>query len=68
MSQTSGHYCVVLFFYMLAVYSCLCFTGGTADTGHVQIVNHSNRMLTFELSWPGHCLTITPQHGVIEPE
>uniref|UniRef100_A0A8B9ZC28 Centrosomal protein 192 n=1 Tax=Anas platyrhynchos TaxID=8839 RepID=A0A8B9ZC28_ANAPL len=41
---------------------------GTADTGHVQIVNHSNRMLTFELSWPGHCLTITPQHGVIEPE
>uniref|UniRef100_A0A8C0BQX2 Centrosomal protein 192 n=1 Tax=Buteo japonicus TaxID=224669 RepID=A0A8C0BQX2_9AVES len=41
---------------------------GTADTGHVQIVNSSNRMLTFELSWPAHCLTITPQHGVIEPE
>uniref|UniRef100_A0A663F0R7 Centrosomal protein 192 n=1 Tax=Aquila chrysaetos chrysaetos TaxID=223781 RepID=A0A663F0R7_AQUCH len=41
---------------------------GTADTGHVQIVNRSNRMLTFELSWPAHCLTITPQHGVIEPE
>uniref|UniRef100_A0A8C3KW35 Centrosomal protein 192 n=1 Tax=Chrysolophus pictus TaxID=9089 RepID=A0A8C3KW35_CHRPC len=41
---------------------------GTADTGHVQIVNNSNRMLTFELSWPAHCLTITPQHGVIEPE
>uniref|UniRef100_A0A663LUI3 Centrosomal protein 192 n=1 Tax=Athene cunicularia TaxID=194338 RepID=A0A663LUI3_ATHCN len=40
---------------------------GTADTGHVQIVNNSNRMLTFELSWPAHCLTITPQHGVIEP-
>uniref|UniRef100_A0A8C0EJ04 Centrosomal protein 192 n=1 Tax=Bubo bubo TaxID=30461 RepID=A0A8C0EJ04_BUBBB len=40
---------------------------GTADTGHVQIVNDSNRMLTFELSWPAHCLTITPQHGVIEP-
>ncbi|KAM6349490.1 centrosomal protein of 192 kDa [Podargus strigoides] len=41
---------------------------GTADTGHVQIVNNSNRMLTFELSWPAHCLTITPQHGVIEPK
>ncbi|XP_069634681.1 centrosomal protein of 192 kDa [Haliaeetus albicilla] len=41
---------------------------GTADTGHVQIVNSSNRMLTFELSWPAHCLTVTPQHGVIEPE
>ncbi|KFU96622.1 Centrosomal protein of 192 kDa, partial [Chaetura pelagica] len=41
---------------------------GTADTEHVQIVNNSNRMLTFELLWPAHCLTITPQHGVIEPE
>ncbi|XP_054046587.1 centrosomal protein of 192 kDa isoform X1 [Rissa tridactyla] len=41
---------------------------GTADTGHVQIVNSSNRTLTFELSWPAHCLTITPQHGVVEPE
>ncbi|XP_015710781.1 centrosomal protein of 192 kDa isoform X2 [Coturnix japonica] len=41
---------------------------GTADTGHVEIVNSSSRMLTFELSWPAHCLTITPQHGVIEPE
>ncbi|OXB76516.1 UNVERIFIED_CONTAM: hypothetical protein H355_004885 [Colinus virginianus] len=41
---------------------------GTADTGHVHIVNNSSRMLTFELSWPAHCLTITPQHGVIEPE
>ncbi|XP_064363242.1 centrosomal protein of 192 kDa isoform X2 [Dromaius novaehollandiae] len=40
----------------------------TADTGHVQIINNSNRMLTFELSWPAHCLTITPQHGSIEPE
>ncbi|XP_068788214.1 centrosomal protein of 192 kDa isoform X2 [Struthio camelus] len=41
---------------------------GTADTGHVQIINNSNRMLTFELSWPAHCLTITPQHGNIEPK
>ncbi|XP_008940769.1 PREDICTED: centrosomal protein of 192 kDa-like, partial [Merops nubicus] len=42
--------------------------GGTADTGHVQIINSSNRTLTFELSWPAHCLTVTPQHGVIDPE
>ncbi|NWX87377.1 CE192 protein, partial [Nothoprocta pentlandii] len=41
---------------------------GTADTGHVQIINNSSRMLQFELSWPAHCLTITPQHGSIEPE
>ncbi|XP_065609671.1 centrosomal protein of 192 kDa [Cyrtonyx montezumae] len=41
---------------------------GTADTEHVHIINNSSRMLTFELSWPAHCLTITPQHGVIEPE
>ncbi|KAI1894106.1 hypothetical protein AGOR_G00112410 [Albula goreensis] len=41
---------------------------GAADTGHVQIRNCSLRELHFELSWPAHCLTITPQHGVIEPE
>ncbi|NWH62393.1 CE192 protein, partial [Geococcyx californianus] len=41
---------------------------GIADTGQVQIVNNSNRTLAFELSWPAHCLTITPQHGVVEPE
>ncbi|KAM6967635.1 centrosomal protein of 192 kDa [Aplochiton taeniatus] len=41
---------------------------GAADTRQVQIQNRSNRELTFELSWPAHCLTITPQHGVIEPQ
>ncbi|XP_043364073.1 centrosomal protein of 192 kDa isoform X2 [Dermochelys coriacea] len=41
---------------------------GTAETGHIQIMNSCNRSLKFELSWPAHCLTITPQHGVIEPE
>uniref|UniRef100_A0A8B9KPY7 Centrosomal protein 192 n=1 Tax=Astyanax mexicanus TaxID=7994 RepID=A0A8B9KPY7_ASTMX len=39
---------------------------GAADTRHVQIINRSSRELSFELSWPAHCLTITPQHGVIE--
>ncbi|XP_066040888.1 centrosomal protein of 192 kDa [Chamaea fasciata] len=42
--------------------------GETADVKRVQILNNSNRMLTFELSWPAHCLTITPQHGTVEPE
>ncbi|XP_014726355.1 PREDICTED: centrosomal protein of 192 kDa isoform X1 [Sturnus vulgaris] len=42
--------------------------GETADTRRVQILNNSNRTLTFELSWPAHCLTITPQHGAVEPE
>ncbi|CAM4508869.1 unnamed protein product [Caretta caretta] len=41
---------------------------GTAETGHIQIMNNCNRSLKFELSWPAHCLTITPQHGIIEPE
>ncbi|XP_061450712.1 centrosomal protein of 192 kDa [Rhineura floridana] len=40
---------------------------GTTVTRHTQITNNSNRSLTFELSWPAHCLTITPQHGTIEP-
>ncbi|XP_056332070.1 centrosomal protein of 192 kDa [Danio aesculapii] len=39
-----------------------------ADPRHVQIMNHSNRVLSFELYWPAHCLTITPQHGFIEPQ
>ncbi|XP_030637553.1 centrosomal protein of 192 kDa [Chanos chanos] len=41
---------------------------GVTDTKHVRILNRSNRELSFELSWPAHCLTITPQHGVIDPE
>uniref|UniRef100_A0A8C3XFS2 Centrosomal protein 192 n=1 Tax=Cyanoderma ruficeps TaxID=181631 RepID=A0A8C3XFS2_9PASS len=42
--------------------------GETADVRHVQILNNSHRMLTYELSWPAHCLTITPQHGAVEPQ
>uniref|UniRef100_A0A8D2P1X7 Centrosomal protein of 192 kDa n=1 Tax=Zosterops lateralis melanops TaxID=1220523 RepID=A0A8D2P1X7_ZOSLA len=42
--------------------------GETADVGRVKILNNSDRILTFELSWPAHCLTITPQHGAVEPE
>ncbi|XP_066546802.1 centrosomal protein of 192 kDa isoform X2 [Amia ocellicauda] len=41
---------------------------GVANTGHVKIMNQSSKALNFELSWPAHCLTITPQHGLIEPE
>ncbi|XP_036829153.1 centrosomal protein of 192 kDa isoform X6 [Oncorhynchus mykiss] len=41
---------------------------GAPNTRHVLIQNHSSRELSFELSWPAHCLTVTPQHGVIEPQ
>ncbi|KAB5586795.1 hypothetical protein PHYPO_G00005640 [Pangasianodon hypophthalmus] len=41
---------------------------GAADTKHVRILNCSDQELRFELSWPAHCLTITPQHGIIEPQ
>nr|XP_020841242.1 centrosomal protein of 192 kDa isoform X3 [Phascolarctos cinereus] len=37
-------------------------------TGQLHILNNSVRSLKFELSWPAHCLTVTPQHGVIDPE
>ncbi|CAN9514042.1 unnamed protein product [Ophioblennius macclurei] len=37
-------------------------------TSQVQIRNNTSRELRFDLSWPAHCLTITPQHGVIEPQ
>ncbi|XP_035765879.1 centrosomal protein of 192 kDa, partial [Neolamprologus brichardi] len=41
---------------------------GVSTTSHVQIRNNTSRELSFDLSWPAHCLTITPQHGVIEPQ
>ncbi|XP_054443294.1 centrosomal protein of 192 kDa [Pteronotus mesoamericanus] len=39
-----------------------------AKTGRFQILNNSVRLLKFELYWPAHCLTVTPQHGFIKPE
>ncbi|XP_077431491.1 centrosomal protein of 192 kDa isoform X1 [Vanacampus margaritifer] len=39
-----------------------------ASTNQVQIKNNTSRELSFDLSWPAHYLTITPQHGVIEPQ
>lgn len=41
---------------------------GSSITSQVQIRNNSSRELRFDLSWPAHCLTITPQHGIIEPQ
>ncbi|XP_054638123.1 centrosomal protein of 192 kDa isoform X2 [Dunckerocampus dactyliophorus] len=38
-----------------------------ASTSQVQIKNNTSRELSFDLSWPARYLTITPQHGVIEP-
>lgn len=52
---------------VIEVSICLA-TDGAADTKHVRILNCSDRELRFELSWPAHCLTITPQHGIIEPQ
>ncbi|KAF0874655.1 CE192 protein, partial [Crocuta crocuta] len=42
-----------------------CDLGKTAC---FQILNNSMRLLKFELYWPAHCLTVTPQHGFIPPE
>ncbi|XP_056377488.1 centrosomal protein of 192 kDa isoform X2 [Hyla sarda] len=42
--------------------------GGLAGTGHIRIENNSPKSLQFDLSWPAHCLTITPQHGHVEPQ
>lgn len=39
-----------------------------AKTGCFQIINSSVTLLKFELYWPAHCLTVTPQHGYIMPE
>lgn len=45
-----------------------CFSDGATTTSQIQIRNNTSRVLSFDLSWPAHCLTITPQHGVIEPQ
>ncbi|KAJ1190861.1 hypothetical protein NDU88_000180 [Pleurodeles waltl] len=37
-------------------------------SGHLKIINYSAIALKFELSWPAHCLTITPQHGIVDPK
>ncbi|KAM6909723.1 centrosomal protein of 192 kDa [Xenentodon cancila] len=41
---------------------------GPSNTSQVQIHNNTSRELKFDLSWPAHCLTITPQHGLLEPQ
>ncbi|XP_037836225.1 centrosomal protein of 192 kDa isoform X2 [Kryptolebias marmoratus] len=41
---------------------------GPSSTSQVHIRNNTSRELSFDLSWPAHCLTITPQHGLIEPQ
>ncbi|XP_040209857.1 centrosomal protein of 192 kDa isoform X2 [Rana temporaria] len=41
---------------------------GVPGTGQIQIHNNSSRLLEYDLSWPAHWLTITPQHGNIEPQ
>ncbi|XP_018412330.1 PREDICTED: centrosomal protein of 192 kDa [Nanorana parkeri] len=43
-------------------------TDGFAGTGQVQIHNKSSKLLEFDLSWPPHWLTVTPQHGSIDPQ
>uniref|UniRef100_A0A8C8DU98 Centrosomal protein of 192 kDa n=1 Tax=Oryzias sinensis TaxID=183150 RepID=A0A8C8DU98_9TELE len=43
------------------------FSDGPPSTRQVQIQNKSSRELNFDLSWPAHCLTVTPQHGLIQP-
>nr|XP_042120200.1 centrosomal protein of 192 kDa isoform X4 [Peromyscus maniculatus bairdii] len=47
---------------------CEYLVGDMAKTGRFQIINNSVRVLKFELYWPAHCLTVTPQHGFVTPE
>uniref|UniRef100_A0A669E5G8 Centrosomal protein 192 n=1 Tax=Oreochromis niloticus TaxID=8128 RepID=A0A669E5G8_ORENI len=52
--------------FLLLLLLLLLFLDGASTTSQVQIRNNTSRELSFDLSWPAHCLTITPQHGVIE--
>ena len=33
----------------------------------IQITNFSDHPMVYELSWPAHCVTVTPEQGVIQP-
>ncbi|EDO34535.1 predicted protein [Nematostella vectensis] len=44
-----------------------CKTLPEQAVGRFQIVNFSERPLRFEFSWPGHCLSITPEGGQVPP-
>nr|DBA24442.1 TPA: hypothetical protein GDO54_012093 [Pyxicephalus adspersus] len=46
----------------------LLTTDEFAGTGQIQIYNTSSISLEFDLSWPAHWLTVTPQHGNIPPQ
>ncbi|XP_053427203.1 centrosomal protein of 192 kDa isoform X2 [Nycticebus coucang] len=39
-----------------------------AKTACFQIVNNCAVLLRFELCWPAHCLTVTPQLGCVSPQ
>ncbi|XP_040597591.1 centrosomal protein of 192 kDa isoform X3 [Mesocricetus auratus] len=55
--------------HLILVASSSCeYLGDMAKTGRFQIINNTVRLLKFELYWPAHCLTVTPQHGFITPE
>ena len=41
---------------------------GTADPTRIKIKNRSLASLMFDVVWPGHYLTITPNRGRVEPE
>ncbi|CAN0165393.1 unnamed protein product [Lampetra planeri] len=43
-------------------------TIGTNGDRRVTLRNHTSRALPFELSWPAHCLTVTPHQGVLDPQ
>ncbi|XP_075386005.1 centrosomal protein of 192 kDa isoform X3 [Tenrec ecaudatus] len=51
--------------HLILIAPCSC---DMKKTRCFQILNHSVRSLKFELYWPAHCLTVTPQHGIIEPK
>lgn len=40
----------------------------TAEASRVKIVNRSLASLVYDVVWPGHYLTITPNRGRVEPE
>ncbi|XP_070574369.1 centrosomal protein of 192 kDa-like isoform X2 [Ptychodera flava] len=38
----------------------------TVSKSRLQLVNYTERKLSFEMNWPGHCVTVSPQTGIVD--
>ena len=45
----------------------ILLSGKANETKYFQIINYSDRSLTYDLTWPGHRVIVDPYHGIVKP-